>query len=1391
MEADRAIKIPLFDGTNFSNWKYRVGILLDERGLKQYIEEDLANILAATEATKRDAAKKEEKKCVSILVQTMHDNQLEYVKDKSLAKDMFDTLKNIFERKSVASQLLLRKQLLTMKYNDNDDIIEHFLKFDTKIRQLKSTGTKMEDLDVVVHLLITLPKSYDNLVTALETMDQKNLSLEFVKSRLMDEFNKRKASSSNNSNTSKANENSAMQAKNPDIVCYRCGKPGHMKSRCRYKKGKSKNGNGSQNSSGSANAAAENRTETLLLCTIDEKALCSDGEMNHDTKIETYTSAHALNTKSEASSSKIKFVLDSGATEHMVNNESYFKHLDDIDDVNISVAKKNEMIVAKQQGDISIKMFHDGGSSVTMKNVLFVKELKCNLMSIRSLTKKGYSILFEGDYAYASINGKVKFIAHADRQLYEVVFHVEHDVFAGVAGEDNLNHVSQILWHFRLGHLNVFDMKKLVNQQMVDGIDKLNMNTDAKFCESCVMGKQAKKPYSKKKVARSTRVLELIHTDVCGPFSVTAYDGSRFFITFTDDYSRASMVYCIEHKSDALSKFKEYVAMAEAQHGCKVSRLRADRGGEYMSNEFFEFCKQKGIQTNHTVAYNSQMNGIAERLNRTLQEKALSMLTAGNMHRKFWNEAVCTANYIKNRCPTSAYGKQFIDKTPAEIWHKKKPDLSNMRIFGSVCYNHIPGNKRTKLQVKSTKCIMVGYYLNSSYRLWDTEQNKLIIGRNVIFDEKSVLSRAKFVEIFDSKVDEEQQTENTDTDDLDDTLVNILDSSAATEDFLDAEDTLSVNGANLDGSGNAQDIFHGVNLDDTGHAHDNFNDADLDGIGDDQDNFHGADLDGTGNAQRIPRRSERQKRQPERYGNPVAHFSLSAEEFVDNDPLSIAEAKQRTDWPEWKRAIEGEFASLIKNGTWTLCDLPAGRKTVTSKWVFKLKHKADGEIDKYKARLVARGFTQKFGFDYTETYSPVAKLVTLRILLAVAVQMDMHIHQMDVKCAFLNGDLNEDIFMQQPEGFENGNKVCKLNKAIYGLKQASRMWNEKFNSFMVRIGFKKSLADHCLYTKFDNNSICYVLLYVDDLLIVCNDVRMTNTIKGLFMQQFEMVDMGKASNFLGIHMARDEANGAISLNQSQYFKKVLQKFDMTNCKAAATPIENGLYIEKGDPDRCSKDPYRELIGCLTYATLTTRPDLCAATNYFSRFQSCYNEQHFAYAKRILRYIQGTVDLKLVYKKNENAETLIGYADADWAGDKEDRKSTSGYVFQLFGNTISWASRKQATVALSSTEAEYVALTECVCEAKWIMSLLDELDVKYKSPITLFEDNQSCIRVAEEPRDHKRMKHIDVKYNFIRMAIADGEVKLLYKQSSEQTADIMTKGLGRILFEKHRANLNLI
>lgn len=249
---------------------------------------------------------------------------------------------------------------------------------------------------------------------------------------------------------------------------------------------------------------------------------------------------------------------------------------------------------------------------------------------------------------------------------------------------------------------------------------------------------------------------------------------------------------------------------------------------------------------------------------------------------------------------------------------------------------------------------------------------------------------------------------------------------------------------------------------------------------------------------------------------------------------------------------------------------------------------------------------------------------------------------------------------------------------------------------------------------------------------------------------------------------------------------------MKKSKPAATPMEVGLNLKNVDgvPNEENNQPYRQLVGCLIHATQTTRPDLCASTFYLSRFQHCYTSEHYNHAKRVLRYIQATKDLKLVYERDEASSTLAGYSDSDWAGDKNDCKSTSGYVFKVFGNTVSWSSHKQSTVSLSSTEAEYIALTEAVCEAKWLRTLLNEMGIECTEPTVIFEDNQSCISIAEEPRHHKRMKHIDVKYNFIRDVIANKEVTIEYIPSTEQVADIMTKSLGRTLFEKHRTNLNL-
>lgn len=247
---------------------------------------------------------------------------------------------------------------------------------------------------------------------------------------------------------------------------------------------------------------------------------------------------------------------------------------------------------------------------------------------------------------------------------------------------------------------------------------------------------------------------------------------------------------------------------------------------------------------------------------------------------------------------------------------------------------------------------------------------------------------------------------------------------------------------------------------------------------------------------------------------------------------------------------------------------------------------------------------------------------------------------------------------------------------------------------------------------------------------------------------------------------------------------------MDDCKPVHTPMEINLNLEKGDVNQKDDIPYRELIGCLTYATLTTRPDLCSSTNYFSRFQNCFTEEHYTYAKRILRYIKSTGDLKMIYSRNYNAEVMIGYTDSDWANDRLDRKSISGYVFKVFGNTVSWSSKKQDTVSLSSTEAEYIALAQGSCEAIWLRNLLRDLNIQCDEPTVIYEDNQSCIKVTEEPREHKRMKHIDVKYNFIRDVIANKHISVKYVPSKLQLADVMTKALGRTLFEQHRKNLNL-
>ena len=481
---------------------------------------------------------------------------------------------------------------------------------------------------------------------------------------------------------------------------------------------------------------------------------------------------------------------------------------------------------------------------------------------------------------------------------------------------------------------------------------------------------------------------------------------------------------------------------------------------------------------------------------------------------------------------------------------------------------------------------------------------------------------------------------------------------------------------------------------------------------------------------------------------------------------------------QWMKAVNEELKSMETNKVWKIMKNPGKIKPLKSKWVFKLKEDEYGNPIRYKARLVAKGYLQKPGVDYDETYSPVAKLTTLRIVLAVGVHKNMYFHQLDVKTAFLYGDLDENVYLNVPEGMqvEEPDVVLKLQKSLYGLKQSPRCWNNKFNSTLINLGFKRSAHDYCLYVRFKNSNTMYLLLYVDDVLIAGSSLDEINILKNELSKEFEMSDCGELKYYLGTVVKYDRNVGIMKFNQIKSINKLLQDFRMEDCKGARTPMEKGLQLSEASSNETSTNPYRELLGRLMYLMLSVRPDLCYPVGYLGRFQQNPSEQHWLALKRVLRYLKESLQLELEFRKVENSPKLVGYVDADWASNIVDRKSTSGYSFFAYGCLVSWSSKKQTTVATSSCEAEYVALSNSVSEGLWIKGILYDMNIMASNePITIYEDNAGCIAMARN-LESKRSKHIDVKHHFIRDHLIKGNLKIEQIPTSKQIADIFTKAL---------------
>ncbi|GJW85674.1 ribonuclease H-like domain, reverse transcriptase, RNA-dependent DNA polymerase [Tanacetum coccineum] len=528
---------------------------------------------------------------------------------------------------------------------------------------------------------------------------------------------------------------------------------------------------------------------------------------------------------------------------------------------------------------------------------------------------------------------------------------------------------------------------------------------------------------------------------------------------------------------------------------------------------------------------------------------------------------------------------------------------------------------------------------------------------------------------------------------------------------------------------------------------------------------------------------------------PVRGFRTLSDLYENTEELLLAEDepknyKEASSDQKWIEAMKTELDSINRNNTWELTTLPTGHKAIGLKWIFKTKKDANGDIIKHKARLVAKGYIQQHGIDFEEVFAPVARMETIRLLLAIAATNKWEVHHLDVKSAFLHGDLKEEVYVTQPEGFtkeQDKGKVYRLIKALYGLRQAPRAWNIKLDNTLKSLDFKKCALEQAIYTKTSKDSTLLIGVYVDDLIITGAPKKEIDKFKAQMKEKFEMSDLGLLAYYLGIEVT--QANGDISIKQSAYASKILKEAGMIDCNETLIPMDPGTRLTKiTEGTMVDSTEYRSIIGCLRYL-LHTRPDLSYSVGLLSRFMQEPKEQHMKAIRQVLRYVKGTKDYGITYKHN-GGNKIHGFSDSSYGVNTQEGKGTTGIIFYYGESPISWSTQKQATVALSSCESEFIAATAAATQALWLKRLLGKLTQSQEEKITIQVDNKSAIALMKNPVFHGRSKHIDIKYHFIRECMEREDIQVEFINGEYQKADILTKALPKIRFLTMRQLIGL-
>lgn len=1344
------IEVEKFDGDgDYVLWKEKLLAHLDLLGLMEGLEEedetstvsedpDLASgggsvtpVTKVSDSTEKTLKEKRGKARSTIILSVENHILRKIVKEKTAA-GMLRMLDNMFMAKSLPNRIYLKQRLYAYKMSESMSIEENVNDFFKLISDLENVKVTVPEEDQAIVLLMSLPRQFDQLKETLKYC-KTTLALEeitgAIRSKTLELGVNGKAIKSNSEAlyvqdrgrsegrtkaSDKGKHKSRSKSRGAVKACWVCGKEGHFKKQCFVWKERNKGLNLTEK--GEASVAKGDEYQVASLMVSEANFLTSD-ESNE------------------------KWILDTGCTFHMTPRKDWFESLSSSDGGSVKMANDTVSVV---KGIGSIRIQNDDGTTILLTNVRYVPTMSKNLISLGTLEESGCW--------FQSKEGVLKVIKGCRMMMKAVktdrLYLLKGKVITGEANAIDKSSDETKLWHSRLGHigqkgLEVLAKKGCLQQCKVNGLE---------FCEDCVYGKAHRVSFGAAKHTTRDK-LEYIHSDLWGSPSVPNTLGNcQYFISFTDDFTRKVWLFLMKKKDEAFTKFVEWKKMVELQTGKKVKRLRTDNGLEFCNHEFDGFCRREGIVRHRTCTYTPQQNGIAERLNRTIMNKVRSMLSESGLGQEFWGEAASTAVFLINRSPSTALDFGI----PEEKWTNSLPDYSGLKRFGCVSYVH---SDQGKLNPRAKKGVFLGYPTGvKGFRIWLLDEEKCIISRNVVFQEEKVYKDVKEVS---GSTDEEQNKTRS---------VNLEVGEPEAETRHDQGGESSRKSSTQTEEGSESDS------------------SEQDDTDTDEEYFSGDNEDDISQYQLVRDRAKREIRLPRRYAesNAVGLALAMTEDGGRPEPKSYEEAVNDPDWESWKEAMDDEMVSQRKNKTFELVNKPENKKIIGCRWVYKRKYGLLGvKRPIFKARLVAKGYSQKHGVDYQEIFSPVVKHVSIRLLLAAVAQFDMELEQLDVKTAFLHGNLDEYILMSQPEGYEvesKPEKVCLLKRSLYGLKQSPRLWNQRFDLFMVKSGFKRSEQDTCVYFKeISKNQYVYLLLYVDDMLIASKDMNQIKKLKDLLSSEFEMKDMGEAKRILGMEIHRDRSKGVLTLSQGNYLMKVLDTFKLDQCNSVQTPL--GVHFKlraatekdlKEQEEEMKSVPYASAVGSIMYAMIGTRVDLAYPVGVISRYMSKPLKEHWQAVKWVLRYIKGSTGLKLVFKRQERF-VLSGYCDSDFSGELDHMRSTGGYVFTLGGGTISWRSSLQRVVALSTTEAEYMALAEAGKEAVWIKRLMNEMGF-HQGAVEVFCDSQSAIALSKNAVFHERTKHVARKFHFIRDLITDGLVKVTKIPTLYNPADILTKVL---------------